>query len=364
MSSTTLFWSYVRKDDARENGRIRRLAAAISDEFTMQTGEELDLFIDNRIAWGEIWRERIQFALADATLFVAIITPSFFKSAECRKEILMFFKDAEELGVSDFLLPLLWSGRAPTEDDDDEVRRLIAATQFRSWSDLRLCEEDSAEHRQGVSDLVGRLLEIERSTEPSPGADANSQAARNGDDDEAVGLLDVTMKIEEYTDALASDMARLTEEMHASKPVVEAAASEFAARGNRNAAGQLLAANDMAARLQPRADRVNELGKEYARNVDLLDSNMRALGRLVSENPELYGRGAEKLSLSLNETLVSMEDLQGEIEKVTTTIQQVGSISNSMRRVAKTYTAGFTRYVDTTARIRVWIERLKPRSAD
>ena len=49
------FMSYVRMDDAHENGRLSQFRERLSGEVRMQCGEEFEIFQDrNDIAWGQI----------------------------------------------------------------------------------------------------------------------------------------------------------------------------------------------------------------------------------------------------------------------------------------------------------------------
>jgi hypothetical protein len=89
MAEAVGFWSYVRQDDEGDHGRILALANDLREQYRMQTAEELELFVDREsIEWGEAWKERIDTAIAGTTFFIPIITPSYLRSPECRRELL------------------------------------------------------------------------------------------------------------------------------------------------------------------------------------------------------------------------------------------------------------------------------------
>lgn len=70
------FWSYAHDDDSRSYGRVLKLAEAISNEFALTTGDELNMFLDRKsIRWGDAWRSRIDDAVGEAPFFIALITP-------------------------------------------------------------------------------------------------------------------------------------------------------------------------------------------------------------------------------------------------------------------------------------------------
>jgi hypothetical protein len=92
-----VFWSYARADDEQDGGRIRSLAEAVKREYSLLTGDELALFIDRDVQWGEEWRTRIDDALSATTFFVPVMTPRYFARAECRRELLTFAGHAASL---------------------------------------------------------------------------------------------------------------------------------------------------------------------------------------------------------------------------------------------------------------------------
>ena len=163
------FWSYSHDDNEHDGQAILRLAARIEAEFALVTGETLTLFIDrNDISWGDEWRHRIGAALAETTFFIPVITPLYFKRQECRNELLSFVGQAQSLGAIELVMPILYV-EVPglSEDSSDEACALVARLQRADWRKLRLCAEDSAEYRQGVSVLAQKLAEISRQYEQS-----------------------------------------------------------------------------------------------------------------------------------------------------------------------------------------------------
>ncbi|MFD0544340.1 toll/interleukin-1 receptor domain-containing protein [Streptomyces mexicanus] len=115
------FWSYTRRDDEIEQGKIKRLVDLISNEFEIMTGRELHIFFDKEdISWGEEWRSRIDSALMGTTFMIAIVTPRFLRSQECRREVITFSSHASSRGLDDLYFrsctaaPLLCWKRART----------------------------------------------------------------------------------------------------------------------------------------------------------------------------------------------------------------------------------------------------------
>lgn len=91
MATSQGFWSYVHADDEAEGNRISRLARDVAAQFQMLIGEPLDLRLDrDAIKWGEVWRDKIDLSLASVAFFIPVMTPRYFMSAECRRELQFF----------------------------------------------------------------------------------------------------------------------------------------------------------------------------------------------------------------------------------------------------------------------------------
>jgi hypothetical protein len=157
------FWSYTHEDDERLRGYVTRLSERIVDEYAVSSGDELEIFLDRKsLQWGEVWRSKIDGALGNAPLFIAVVTPKFVKSQECRKELLSFVAESKSGGFSRLLLPiLLIDVPGMKEDSEDEVLALLARTQYVSWTKLRLMAEDSPEVLTAVNALALRIIELQ-----------------------------------------------------------------------------------------------------------------------------------------------------------------------------------------------------------
>ena len=201
MSDLALFWSYVHKDDDAVGGRMTRLAKAIQNEYELQTGEPLELFVDkSSIAWGEEWRSRIDGALAKTTFLVPVITPRFLQSDECRREVIEFLGQARSLGLAELILPILYVkpsafDAGPTEDD---VTEQLRARHWIDWTDLRLCDEDSEPYRREVAAMAERIIAAIARIE----AEVKSEVASGRplpvpDDDDEPGLFELLDQAQE-----------------------------------------------------------------------------------------------------------------------------------------------------------------------
>jgi hypothetical protein len=131
MTDLAAFWSYVRKDDDAEGGRILALADAIEVEYESRTNETLRIFRDKRdIGLGDEWQQRIDEGLARTTALIAMITPRFIASAACRKEVNDFFDATSRAGLPQLLIPILWFSIENLESDE-----FVEKIRSRQWSD-------------------------------------------------------------------------------------------------------------------------------------------------------------------------------------------------------------------------------------
>jgi nitrous oxidase accessory protein NosD len=167
MQDPAAFFSYAHADDEAD-GALRRLHAALADEVSAQLGAGFPLFIDRDIAWGDNWRQRIDDSLDNSTLLIPVITPRFFASAECRRELSRFF-DRERMLERGFLVcPILYIDAPPlTAPDGDELAVTLATRQYDDWRALRLAPPDAPAVRERLATLAGRIVElVQRAVEP------------------------------------------------------------------------------------------------------------------------------------------------------------------------------------------------------
>jgi hypothetical protein len=136
MSGSRGFWSYVHTDDEAEGNHISRLAKDVAAQFEMLTCESLSLFLDTgSLEWGTDWREEINSSLATVAFFIPVITPRYFRSAECRRELQRFARRATQLGVKELVLPLLYVD-FPAWRDEPNTDDLITLVRTFQWGGL------------------------------------------------------------------------------------------------------------------------------------------------------------------------------------------------------------------------------------
>ncbi|MCZ2821592.1 TIR domain-containing protein [Modestobacter sp. VKM Ac-2977] len=163
MNDAVIFWSYAHRDDEADSGGITHLASRIANEYSLLTGRDLDLFVDKKLKWGELWRERIDSSLAASTYLIPVLTPRYFQRDECRKELREFHAQAKARGVADVLLPILYAEIEDfSSENPDELIALASRSQYADWRELRVKGPESAEYREELNTVAKRLVEVTR----------------------------------------------------------------------------------------------------------------------------------------------------------------------------------------------------------
>jgi predicted AAA+ superfamily ATPase len=204
-----LFVSSVHRDNETEGGAILAFAKDLADRFEFLTGEGLAVFADTDIGWGEPWKQRLDTGMEQATFFLAIVTPRFLRSESCREEVLQFTSRANELDLSEYILPVIWQKPSGWETSTDPVVVALKRVQSEDIQNALESGRDSAEYRKRITDLA-RQLEVRVADVD----ERRSVATRTESDDhvsgeDQPGLDDTFEKLEASLDALPTIVARL-----------------------------------------------------------------------------------------------------------------------------------------------------------
>jgi parallel beta-helix repeat protein len=156
------FMSYVRFDDAHDDGQLSAFRDRLAAEVRMQTGDEFPIFQDrNDIAWGQNWRKRIEETLDAVTLLLVIVTPGLFKSTACQDEVARFSERERQLGRTDLILPVYYVSAKKMDDPEsrkaDEMATLLWSRQYADWRDLRFEPLTSPVVRKAIAALATRM---------------------------------------------------------------------------------------------------------------------------------------------------------------------------------------------------------------
>jgi hypothetical protein len=156
------FLSYAQFDDLHNRGWISKFARVLSGEIHAQTGDPFDLFQDrNDVLWGENWRERINSSLKAATFLFPIVTPTFLKSKECRREFQDFLHFEHKSGQKHLILPVYYIKCREVEDHTLKtvgvIVRDLRARQRWDWTALRFAALVDLKVRKVLSQMGERV---------------------------------------------------------------------------------------------------------------------------------------------------------------------------------------------------------------
>ena len=339
------FWSYTHRDDEIEGGKIRRLVELIANAFELRTGRELRVFLDRTdISWGNDWRERIDGALAGTTFLIPVVTPRFFKSAECRREVITFSGHAESAGLEELLLPIVYvdvDGLADAETDDNVVR-MIAKRQWIDWRELRLEDENSPMYRKAVDQMAKRLAEIlDDVAERAPVVEQETLAEDNDGDNP--GLVERLALMEESLprfNVCGLEIGKRTETI--SLLMTQAAAEvEASDKNGAGFAGRLHVSRALASRLAEPVEDIARLSSEYTTELLNIDAGVISLIRQIrtsASTPEEVEIGQGFLAAvrtvtdASHETVASLGGFLKVVDDLAQTSQQLRPVMRSLKK--------------------------------
>ena len=300
------FLSYTRKDNEQFEGVVDKLKTQLEGRFAASTGRELQIFIDREsIGWGEDWRARIRESVKTATFFIPVITMRYFDSDMCREELLAFYENAKQLGVTELILPVVLTGSEEiTASDPREEVQLIESLNYKNIEDAWLSGYGSAEWLRAIHEMVTGLKKglataetalAEQESSPGITRAAESQVAVQEQGSNA----DIS--------ALGSDLENLTALLGRASSVMQTfgeAASESTTGVDLGALPpnqQQAALLRMAHVLRGPAKDMGDVGAELDRRMGAMDANLRAVVE------ELRSINAEMAQEQLNTLLTALE---------------------------------------------------------
>ena len=165
MPEAGAFLSYVRADDAHDDGFIAALAGRLADEVHIQTGRPFEIFLDrNSIAWGQQWERRLRSGINAATVLLPVITPSYFESPACRQELEHFRLHEIELARDELILPIYYVNTPELSGEStrssDELVALLASRQYADWREYRFEALTSATVRRALAQMAQRIANV------------------------------------------------------------------------------------------------------------------------------------------------------------------------------------------------------------
>jgi tetratricopeptide (TPR) repeat protein len=170
VSDYHVFISYARKDNEPKGkdgkGWVDALAHDLAAFHVEDRRPKLNIFFDNdRIENGDFWSSKIREGLRQSRLFLAVLSPNFFASDWCRKEVEEYLRieHAKARGVGG-IRPIYFA-TMPGFDDDQapaHLKQLIEQLNSRNRTSPLDLRDWSMESRQALAemDAAARLSEL------------------------------------------------------------------------------------------------------------------------------------------------------------------------------------------------------------
>lgn len=350
------FWSYAQEDDEQDGGRIRRLAESVKNEYSLQTGDELDLFVDRDIQWGEAWRERIDSALSATTFFIPVLTPRYFQRPECRRELLTFAGHAKSLGQADLLLPIYYAdvhGLRDDNDTSDDAIALVDAMQSVDWRDLRLEDEHASKHRRQVHVLAKRLVDANAAI--ASREEQQETEVSDPDDEDAPGHLELVAIAEEAMPRFTDVLERIEGELEKLEAIADKWAPSIEQAAAKGAGPALVVFKKVASSFEGPAQEIKSLGIEYAGELVKIDPAVLSMIRMAElsepddDSKELF-EGIRTLNGAADEALAALRGLVDVLD-------QTAMLSKDLRKPLRHMRKGLQSILDGQAVIQEWERR-------
>lgn len=359
------FFSYVHADDQAETGRITRLARDVVDQFQMLTGEEISLFLDkDALEWGENWREAIDSNLASVAFFIPVMSPRYFMSPECRRELQTFARRASDLGMKELILPLHYVDvpEIHNEETTDDLIALVCTFQWEDWRDLRFAETISEGYRRGVARLATRLVEANKHVEETNVVIVPQLAQENID--EMPGSIDKLANAEEMLQALPETTEAMNQEVILIGQIMREGTADIQ-RANSQGQGfsaRLIVARRMAAKLSEPTEHIWSLSNKYASQIHDVDEGFRMIIERApieaADDPDSKAKFCTFFESVRNMASATREALQS-IQVMLQSMEPLDKMSRDMRPVLRRLRQGLTIQIESMAVSDEWVKLIE-----
>ena len=290
-SEVSVFVSYAHIDDEATYERISKLIKDIANTYRSMTGKEVGVFQDvNSISPGENWKDRIRLGLSYSSIFLAFVTPAYFRSPYCREELSEFLAFLDANSTTRLAIPLLYADpeRMETQFKDDHLWQKLASLQRVDISNLRVIDPGSSEwirRVQELSDTVDKTLTDVK--ELLDNLEVEKSVPTNADQDEEAiqeGLLERMTQVEEAGPGMLISMEHFTELLNQIGAVANESSPQMT---QAETFGEKLAAsNRLAKRLGPIAADMEHTADSLVRDFEGLNSMITYILSYARENPE------------------------------------------------------------------------------
>jgi hypothetical protein len=356
------FISYARADDTVMRF-VDQFATELAQLAFSDRGRQVQPFIDrDSIAWGEEWKPRIQASLAEAAVFMPIVTRQYFDRQDCRDELLTYHSEAKRLGVQSLVLPVVVLGHDYlTEGNSDLAAQIIADRQFRDFRDAWLEGPDSAMWRRALVTLANDLVTVVENAERTLTDTATDTATTASAADDRPG----SMELEEAGERLAAEAEPIADRMNGT---FEQLTAVFTARGagfpDLDPAQARQVMRDMAAEVEPLGREFESAAGDLQQLIFETDAVLRGFVAhlLESGTPDEIDEGRASLR-TLHAEFGSLVEVQEVVSAFLEQLRMLEMASAPMRMAFRPLRAGVGSVTTAINMIRRWPDILSETGA-
>jgi hypothetical protein len=135
-SAMKAFISYTREKNAHDKF-VSKFRDHLETELRLRKRTSSVFMDESGIRPGSSFPSALDAALKDSDVLITLLSPAWFESSWCRRELERFVDFKSEQGRFPAVLPLLW---VPVDLDTrtaDKLAQFLAPIQYLDWTDLR-----------------------------------------------------------------------------------------------------------------------------------------------------------------------------------------------------------------------------------
>lgn len=361
-----VFLSYAHADDLVLEF-IEPFKTSLKHMAFADQGRQLDIFVDREsIGWGENWQTSIRNAIDGATIFMPVVTRQYFERPACVEELLTFFTEAQNLGVTSLLLPVVVLGHSHiTEDSPNAAARVIHERQYRDLREAMIEGHQSATWRRAMVKLAGELVEAASNAERVLGAESSPGSVvaptrrptadtlsnvQLGDDD-APGIMEVNEAAERFEEGVQVLLATLSQNMHDFTDTLSGA-ERMNAMTKPEARTYILS---VATKLRPIGEEFSNTASSFEALVLHTDQIMRGYLKFLRDNDMIDQLRSEVESLRAGEAhMGAFEQTERIVVKFLENIRPLEMGSAPLRKSIRSFRDGARAINSGISMIRAW----------
>ena len=318
------FLCYAHSDDVQDGGRITALRQRLEGAVQMRTGHAFPIFQDRENLFiGEQWRTRINTSLDGTTLLVTVITPSFLKSENCRKEVTLFLERERSLGRDDLIIPIVYVETPALDDPQDRIAVELKRRRLISWDDLRFEDLDSNDVRRQIDVLARHVIAAVQRPQSETAYVAETLPAGDGP-----GFIELLAEAAEASPLFTDNITDLSALITETGTLTSEATAELQATKTspRSAAARLIIVRRLTRRLERPVSEIEQITDAYLDHLTQISAGMNVLIELVPDQVK---------------TEEDLEAAQGLLDSVTELAEIGGTSLDALEKLGQALTDNY-----------------------